>query len=167
MTVKSIILMPMHLSPKAFNQFTSRKRGVSIRHCFPDFVSHQPCGSVLPDIKKALHFCYTHSNFIHRHMIDHPIPFYQRRPGSMKNCACYHTCLKSTIFTIEQMPFGMIPGFSVTALRADISIWPALFSNVLCTGLIIWKFFLKLNRAALFIILGHLVTCSRKYLKSY
>jgi len=76
--------------------------GISIRHCFANLVSHQPRGPVLRDIKKSLHLRHRYPNFVHLHMVEHPIPVHQRRVGTMEDRSCCYTCLKSTDFAVAQ-----------------------------------------------------------------
>ena len=140
--------------------------GISICHGFANLVSHQPSGSIFLDIKQPFYLRYRYPNFAHRHMIDHPIPFYQGRPGSMKNRSGCYTDLVSTELTVKKMSLRQIPSFVMSALGTKKSIWPPLLRKVCCTSFIIWKFFLKFDQTALFISLGHFFTCPRIYLKS-
>jgi len=141
--------------------------GISIRHCFANLVSHQPCGSVLFDIKESLHLRHRYPNFVHRHMVEHPIPVHQRRVGSVKDRSCCHTCLKSTHFAVEQLSRGKVPNFIMSAAWANKSFWPSLLHKVLCTGFIIWKFLLELYQTTLFVFLGQVAKCPRIYLRLY
>jgi len=138
--------------------------GISIRHCFANLVSHQPNGSILFDIKKPLYLRYRYPNFVHRHVVEQPIPLHQRRPGPVKNCSCCHTCLKSTNFTVEQLFLGKVPGFFMSAPWANKAIWPSLLCKMLCASFIIWKFFLEFYQTTLFVILGHLSTSVQEYI---
>jgi len=82
--------------------------GIPIGHCFTDFMTHQPCCSVLFDIKKSLHLSYRHTNFVHCHVVQHPIPLYQRCSGSKENPTSNHAGSTSTILGIKQLPVSIL-----------------------------------------------------------
>lgn len=141
--------------------------GISIRHRFTELVSHQPNGPLLLDIKKPLHLCYRYPNFVDCHMVDHPIPLHQRRPSPVKNRCYSYSCLESTHFIVEQVPLGKIPGFIISTLGTNKSIWPPLLCKVLCARFVIQGFLLKLYQTTFFLPLWHLATCPRMCLKLY
>ena len=166
-------------SPSLLRSFGSEKRiihfyqtckailGIPICHSFSNFMSHQPCGSLLFDIKKPLHLRYGYTDFIHRHVIDHPVPFHQRCPSTMENRSRYYTCLRSTILAVVKMPIRKVPRFFMSTLGANKPIRPSLRCNVLRACFVIRKFFLEFYQAALFILLGHFSSCPRIYIKAY
>lgn len=119
------------------------------------------------DIKKSLHLRYRYPNFVHCHMVKQPIPLHQRRPGTVKNRSCCYTCLKPANFTVEKLSLGKTPDSIMSALWTNKSIWPSLVRKVLCTSFTIWKFLPELYQTTFFVLLGHLFTCPRIYLKSY
>src|SRR4030042_4597981 len=151
-------IIHLHQSRKAIS-------GISIRHCFANLVSHQPSGPVLLDIKKPLHLRYRYPNFVHRPMVEQPIPLHQRRPAPVKNRSSCNACLKSTTFTVEQLSLGKVPTFLVSAPGADNSIGPSLLCKVLGTSFTIWKFLLDFYQTTFFVLLGHAFTCPRIYPK--
>jgi hypothetical protein len=124
-------------------------------------VTHQPSGSVLLDIQKPLHLGDRHSNFVHRHVVNQPIPLHQRRSGPVKNRSCCQTRLKPTDLAIVEAPIRKVPGLIMAAPWANIALCPSLLCKVLCTGFIIRKFLLELYQATLSVFLGHLATCPR------
>ena len=136
---------------------------ISIRHGFAYLVSHQPRGSVLFDVKQSLHLCHRYPNLAHRHVVEQPIPFHQRRSGPVKNRSGGHARLKSTNLTVEQLSLGKVPGFFVPTPGADKPIRPSLPDKVLPASFTIRKFLLEFYQTTFFVFLGHIPTCPRIY----
>jgi len=143
------------------NQTRKAISGVSIRHGFSNLVTHQPSGSALLDIKKSLHLGYRYPNFVHRHMVEQPIPLHQRRSAPVKNRSCRQTCLKPTHLAVVKAPIEKVLSFLMAAPWANISICPSFLCKVLCTGFIIRKFFLEFDQTTSSVSLGHFSNCPR------
>ena len=166
---RTFILAPSSslLSPGAekrivhFDQSGKTISGIPIRHRLANFVSHQPRGPVLLDLQDSLHLRDRHSHFVHRHMVEQPIPFHQRSPRALKNSSCCNARLKATILAVKQFSLRKMPGFVMSALRTDKTMRPSLLRKVLRTSLFIRERVLELYQAIFCILLGHLSICPR------
>ena len=135
--------------------------GIPIRHRLANFVSYQPRGPVLLDLQNSLHLRDLDSHFVHRQVVEQPIPFHQRRPCAFENCSCCITRLKATILTVEQFSLRKIPGFAMSTLGIYETTRPSLLYKVFRTSLFIWERFLELYQTIFCILLGHLSTCPK------
>ena len=132
--------------------------GIPIRHRLTHLVGHQPCCLVIPDFENSLHFRNRYAYFVHGHMVDEPIPLYQRRAGFVEDRPCRQTDLCSTPFAVKDVSCSDEPRLAMPASRALKSIRPPHFLQVFKACVLSGKFFLKFKQATLCVSFGHQCT---------
>lgn len=122
------------------NETVSR---IPIGHGLTHFIGHQPRRLAVSDLQGPLHLGYRHPHFIHRHMIDQPIPRAQWRTGLMEYGACGQTDFCSTALAIKDLSRADEPCFMMPTSGAPESLRPSQFSQMYHASFFTRELFLK------------------------
>src|SRR5512139_2756619 len=128
---------------------------IPVRHRLAYLMGHQPCRLVISDCQDPLHLRDRYTYFVHSHMVDEPIPLDQRCASSVENSPRRQTDLRSTAFTVEDLPRPDEPRFIVATSRALEPIRPSDFSKMPCARFLSGKLTLKLKQTPLHVSRGH------------
>jgi hypothetical protein len=141
-----------------FYQASKTVSSIPICHRLTNLMGHQPCRLVICDLQDTLHLGYRHPHFVHRHVVDEPIPFDQGRAGFMEYRPSRQANFCTTRLAIQNISRTDKPCRTMSTSGTPESSRPPNFSQMLDARFFIRKFFLKIKQAALFVPFGHLCT---------
>jgi hypothetical protein len=139
---------------------------IPIGHSLEHLMGHQPRRLVVSDLQHTLHLGYQHLRFIHRHMINQPLPRDQWRPGLMEYGACGQAEPCSTSFAIQDLSRANEPCFVMAASGGLESLRPFHSSQMPREGFFSRKLFLKLKQAQFSVPFCYCYTLTWRYIIS-